>query len=517
VTKPQRAAIYVRISDDRQKDAAGVGRQETDARGLADRLGWQVGPVVVENDTSAYKRKKVALPNGRHELRVYRPGFRDLLDLIVTGAVDGMIAYDLDRTARDPRDLEDLIDAVEQCVPRLPVESVTGSLRLANDSDVTMARVMVAVANKSSRDSSRRIKRKHDELAEQGRYAGGGARRYGYERDGVTIKPNEARVIRFAARAVLAGCSVSRLARYLNHRGRPTVLAVDAPTRIAKLRATGRQADADRAKALVARLERHSGWSARALTDILRSPRVAGLRVHRGEVVGKAAWPAILDRETHEAVAATLHQRAKTTVQPRLIRWCNGLLFCGRCGHYMSGSYVSEKKPFRYWCPKNRGGCGRTAIQGPKTEAEIERQVLVYLTRPDVVARLSATRSTTGLERVRADVAEDEAQLRTLSRMWAEKQITLDEYAEARRIIEKRLQDARAVTMSAVPERVRRVLAADDVAAAWHALDPTGKREVVQAVLSSGGMKGWTVKPADTGRGPRFDPSRLELTEEESS
>ena len=141
--------------------------------------------MIPENDTSAYKRRRVELPNGRHELRVVRPRFRPLLDLIVSGAVDGLIAYDLDRTARDPRDLEDLIDAVEQRAPRLPVESVTGSLRLANDSDVTMARVMVAVANKSSRDSSRRIKRKHEELAQLGKYAGGGARRFGYESDGV--------------------------------------------------------------------------------------------------------------------------------------------------------------------------------------------------------------------------------------------------------------------------------------------------------------------------------------------
>ncbi|MDQ3480180.1 MAG: recombinase family protein, partial [Actinomycetota bacterium] len=53
--KPVRAAILVRISDDRAGDAAGVGRQEKDARALAERLGWQVGEVIIENDVSAYK------------------------------------------------------------------------------------------------------------------------------------------------------------------------------------------------------------------------------------------------------------------------------------------------------------------------------------------------------------------------------------------------------------------------------------------------------------------------------
>jgi site-specific DNA recombinase len=479
MSKPQNAAVYVRISDDRAKDAAGVGRQEQDARALAERLGWQVGPVIVENDVSAYKRQRIALPNGRHELRVVRPGFRNLLDLIVAGAVDGMIAYDLDRTARDPRDLEDLIDAVEQRVPRLPVESVSGSLRLANDSDVTMGRVMVAIANKSSRDSSRRIKRKHDELAEQGRFAGGGARRFGFEHDGMTHNPREAEAIRWAARRVLDGQSVSSLTRELDERG-------VHPVKAAK-------------------------WSAKSLTEILRGPRVAGLRVHRGEVVGKATWQPIIDLATHEALVAELHKRSKGAVQPTLVRWCNQILFCGVCDHHLSGnSAPTVGGGYRYWCDTGRGGCGKIAVNGPGAEGEVERQVIEYLTHPDVISRLAEARSTQGTQRARADIAADEQQLRELARMWAEKQITLDEYAEARKIIEKRLNDARQVTLAAVPDRVRKVLASTDHASAWDNLEPQAKREVVQVVVQSVGMKGWKVHPADTSKARAFQPERLE-------
>lgn len=481
MTTPQRAAVYVRISDDRLKDSAGVGRQEQDARTLAARLGWDVGPVIVENDVSAYKRRKIALPNGRHELRVVRPGFRQLLDLIVAGQVDGLIAYDLDRTARDVRDLEDLIDAVEQRMPRLLVESVTGSLRLANDSDVTMARVMVAIANKSSRDSSRRIKRKHDELAEQGRFAGGGARRYGFERDGVTHNDHEAETLRWCARRVLAGATVSSVARELDKQGVRPVKA--------------------------------ARWSSKALTDILRSPRIAGLRVHRGEVVGKAAWAPIIDLETHEALVATLHARGNGQVQPALVRWCNGLLLCGKCGHALSGAQANAKqrRGHRYWCNTRRGGCGGIAIDGTGVEAEVSRQVVAYLQRPDVLGRLSATRSQGSADRARADIADDEAQLKTLSRMWAEKRITLAEYAEARTIIEKRLADARGVMLTVVPEAVRNVFAARDPAATWESLGPTAKREVAQVILQAGGMRGWAVKPADLTKARAFDVNRLVL------
>ena len=65
------------------------------------------------------------------EWRTYRPKLRHALDLLAKGENDGFIPLDLDRAFRDPRDLEDLIDIAEEY--GVPVESVTGSLRLGND------------------------------------------------------------------------------------------------------------------------------------------------------------------------------------------------------------------------------------------------------------------------------------------------------------------------------------------------------------------------------------------------
>ena len=82
-----------------------------------------------------------------------------------------MIAYDLDRAVRDPRDLEDLIDA--KVLGGFTVRSVTGSLRLDTDSDVAMARVLVAMANKSSADTARRVARAAKQQAIEGSWHGG--------------------------------------------------------------------------------------------------------------------------------------------------------------------------------------------------------------------------------------------------------------------------------------------------------------------------------------------------------
>ncbi|MFB7907628.1 recombinase family protein [Kitasatospora sp. NPDC056076] len=464
---PQRAILLVRISDDREGEGLGVGRQEADGRTHADRIGWGIAEVIVENDTSAFKRRKVRLSDGSSALRVVRPGLRRSLELLASGDRDGLLAYDLDRYTRDPRDLEDLIDLVEQ--QRVPVTSVTGSLRLDSDADITMARVMVAVANKSSRDTSRRVARKHEQLAEQGKPGGGGARRFGYERDGITVKKGEADAIKKMAEMVMGGASYYDIANYLNANGPMPVSA-----------------------------ER---WRERSVQSILTGPRIAGLRVFRGEVVGPAVWPAIIEREAWDelqtAIANHMGHRRRGALTFK--RWLNGLLFCGLCDTALVG-WSGE-----YWCATPKGGCGRISIDDELAEAEVERQLLEYLTNPIVLGRLRDTVSESATASVRADVASDEQQLKELAGMWARRELTFAEYQEARAIIAARLEESKSLATSALPGIVRPLLA--DPAGKWKGLQARDRREVAKAIIP-----GYTVAPSKKGK-KVFDPDRLVLRE----
>lgn len=473
--KPLRAILLLRISDDKGGEAAGVTRQNEDGRRLAERLGWKIGPeethVIIENDTSAFKRRKIRLPDGGTGLRTVRPGFRRGLDMLTEGAADGLLAYDLDRVARDPRDLEDLIDVVESKHHRIPVESVSGSLRLANDADVTMARVMVAVANKSSRDTSRRVSRKHEELAISGRPGGGGIRAFGYERDGATIRPSEAELVTWMAEQVLDGRALNSLSNELNERGIAPVHAKQ--------------------------------WTSRSVWSILTGPRIAGLRRFRGAVVGEATWPAILDRETWEAVKGKISDRA-TGHHNQLTRWLTGSLWCSMCGFLLGGSAATKYVGPRYWCPTPKGGCGKIAITALATEELIGQRMVEFLVNPRLGAELLAAMSSGSNEETRAQVADDEAQLKDLARMWATRRITLAEYTEARDIIEERIHNARAFTMGSVPRVLRRLLNGD-VAEGWSRLTPKECREVLQAILPFG----FDVLPHPKDRPRRFDPDRV--------
>jgi DNA invertase Pin-like site-specific DNA recombinase len=300
-TTPRNAVLLTRISDARNGDTTGVDDQRADLLKYAQRLGWGVGGVIEENDTSAFKRRTVTLPDGRKAQRVVRPGFRRALDLLQSGQADGLLALDLDRTARDPRDLEDLIDVVESRKPRIPVESVTGSLRLANDADVTMARVMVAMGNKSSRDTARRVSRARLRQAEAGHPRHGGLRPFGYEPGGLILREIEAAEIERASEAILAGVSLRQVTADLRRRAVSTVTGVP--------------------------------WTSEALKEILLRPRNAGLVIYDGEILDgvTAAWPPILPRETWEAVTAVLTDPNRRTSPGNTPRWLGSLIY--RCGH----------------------------------------------------------------------------------------------------------------------------------------------------------------------------------------
>jgi site-specific DNA recombinase len=97
------AAAYAHISEDRDGTGLGVARQEKDCRALAQRRGWHVVNVYVDNDISAYSGKP-------------RPQYRQMLDDIKSGLIRAVVVWHLDRLHRQPRELEEFIDI--SAIPR---------------------------------------------------------------------------------------------------------------------------------------------------------------------------------------------------------------------------------------------------------------------------------------------------------------------------------------------------------------------------------------------------------------
>ncbi|MBA2386545.1 MAG: recombinase family protein, partial [Acidimicrobiia bacterium] len=192
------AAIYCRISRDPSGAELGVRRQEQDCRAIAEREGWNVIEILVDDDRSAYSGKP-------------RPAYQRLCELLKEEAVGVLVAWHPDRLTRQPRELEDLIDLLESTNTKVRTVQ-TGEYDLGTPSGRMAARIVGAVARHESEHKSARLRRKHEELAEQGRLSGGGTRPFGYDDDRLTVRTSEAKIIRDLTRRTLAGESLRSMA-----------------------------------------------------------------------------------------------------------------------------------------------------------------------------------------------------------------------------------------------------------------------------------------------------------------
>jgi len=222
--KGRRVVIYLRISNDPLGKMKGVQRQRKVARRVVLGDGGVIVELVVENDTSAFRQKHIWLPNGdgsyRHAFRVIRPEWERVLRMIRDGAADTLLVVDLDRMVRDPRDLEDAVELVEHF--GAAVLDLSGALDLSSDHGIMHARQMVAHANQSSRDTSRRVRTQKLADAQAGK-ANIGTRAFGYKKGGKKVKPSEAELVRGAVERLLGGASSYAVVADWNARGLRTV------------------------------------------------------------------------------------------------------------------------------------------------------------------------------------------------------------------------------------------------------------------------------------------------------
>ena len=455
-----RAGVYARISSDREGDNLAVSRQVADCESLATRRGWLVVEQYVDADISAYSGK-------------LRPEYRRMLEDIEAGAIEAVVVYHADRLHRHPRELEDFIALCERTQTKMA--TVSGDLDLSTHEGQLMARITGAVARKESDDKSRRITRKHEELAEAGKSSGGGSRPYGYEDDKRTIRPEEAEVIRELAKRVLAGDSLKSLAKDLNARGIPT--------------AGGKE------------------WSPQQIGRMLQRARYSGQRERHGQIVStKAEWPAIITPAETDKLRAKLrdpdrrtNRAARRYLLPRLLR-------CGHCG----GQLVSRPRADhagRYVCASGpgSGGCGKLTILAEPVELFVSEAVLHRLESPLLPEAIRRPADDTKGAEWQAEAERAQAKLDELSDMWAADEITRGEYLKARAGIEKRLNAARKklAQLTRQAALVPFIGDAKRVRAEWPHMTLSRQAEIVRALVEY-----IEVAPARQGYN-RFDPARL--------
>lgn len=456
------AAVYVRISEDRAGGGLGVARQEADCRALCEQLGWSVAEVYSDNDLSAYSGKR-------------RPAYERLLVDVADGRRDAVVAWHLDRLTRRPAELESFIDVANAAGAALA--TVTGDVDIRTPTGRLLARQLGALARYESEHKSERIRRKARELAERGRISGGGTRPYGFESDRVTIRPGEAAVIRDLAQRVLAGSTTRSLVADLTARGVPTVTG--AP------------------------------WTSIVVNRVLTSPRTAGLREHRGDIVGPAVWEAILDRDTWDAVRAILTDPSRRMNFAGGARryLLSGIARCDLCGARLRARPTQTRLP-SLTCVRgpNFDGCGGIRIAAPPLDVFVTDLVLDRLDDPAVLAALTATDREDGNDELALLIRNDERRLDQLADAFADDPAgDAIEFRRASQRIRARLEDNRS-RLARARRHSALAIHGTDVRSRWSGLDLPQRRAVVTAVIDAV----W-IGPAVRGRN-FFDPNRVRVT-----
>ena len=460
-TAAVRTAIYARISSDREGDGLGVARQVEDCERLAERKGWQVVEQYVDDDVSAWSGRK-------------RPQYVRVLDDLESGMLDGLLVYDLDRLHRQPSELESFIEMCQRL--RLTnVASVSGDIDLTTSEGQFQARILGAVAKKESDDKSRRIRRKHEELAANGKVSGGGSRPYGYEVDKLTVRPAEAAIVKECARRLLAGEPILSIVRGLNEREAPAAQG-------------GR-------------------WAPQSLRRMLGSPRISGQRIHKGEIVATAEWPAIITAEDGARIRALLANPARRTNKAARRYLLGGLLACSHCGERLVARPRSGGQR-RYACAKGEGfsGCGKTYINADEVERFVTEAVLHRLDSGQLQRAIERReRSAPDAQRWWQEAEAAQVQLDELAAAYGQRHFSMQEWMAARKPIEQRLTAARKQLAKVSRSNVLDGYIGNGAGlrADWDTLDLSQQHAIAAAVLDH-----VLVGPARRGYN-RFDESRL--------
>jgi DNA invertase Pin-like site-specific DNA recombinase len=453
--------VYCRISRDRVGAGLGVERQEADCRELADRLGWTVAVVHTDNDISAYSGKP-------------RPGYRALLADIEAGRVDAVLAWHTDRLHRSPAELEIYISACEtNGVPTNFVKA--GDLDLSHASGRMNARITGAVARHEVEHMVERQKAAKDQAAKAGKYRGG-ARPFGYEADGVTVRPEEAALVVDASRRVLHGESLSCLAREWTARGIES--AAWHPPLVP------------------------TTWTPVALRRVLLRARNAALIEADGKEL-PATWPRIVAEDTWRAVRVLCADPTRRAAKSNDAVWLgSGLYLCGVCGDgtAMRAGITSSGQP-GYRCKRS----AHLAVKAAPVDDLITSLVLARLSRPDARLLLHTEHGSDT-----EALADEAAALRVtnagLVALFAEGVITAGELrAERARIQAKLAELASRMANAAAGSPLAGFADAEDIAAAWADASVSRRKVVVNALM--------TVTLHSPGRGARaFDPAAVGIT-----
>lgn len=525
--------IYCRISDDREGRKYGVKRQERDCRALAKELERQGVPnvivaVLIENDTSAYSGKP-------------RPRYEELIQMLRDGDADGVLALTSRRLQRRFREAFEFLDLVEE--KDLLVATVKGGTYDLTTADGRREARRKAIDDQhEAEETAERVRDAKNDNVREGTYRGG-PRPFGYEADGTTPRgltcpdcPSQDFAVELLCSLCGAGDDVSpdRVCARCETSDGFTAIAICAECGAGAQIAAGSEAwEVDKAMDLILAGDSLRSicraWKARGITTtprrrrlpdgtrtepvggdftptplrrLLLRPRNAGLLEVAGEVVGKAAWPAITSEDKWRACKAILERPERRNTETTARKWLGGALYrCGEegCTETMQTQGRGTGLGAAYRCQTG----SHVSRVAEYVDEYVEEWAVERLSRPDAAELLLPPAPEQ--EPVEHLVAREEAlraRLAENQRDYDDDLKTRAQYLDSNARLRAKLKDLEAEwdRRSTVPVLRGVPLGSEHLAQEWKGYSLDRKRAIIDAIMTV------TILPARRGRPDGFRP-----------
>jgi len=466
---PVKAAIYARISRQSESNQLNVDDQEAACRKLCADRGWGVADVYADRFITAADPKKK------------RPEFDRLLADIQAGRVDAVVVWHADRLWRQPAELE-VIFKICDAAGLDKFASASGDRDLSNPDDQMFLRVGGAFAANEVAKMRTRQRDKAANKAQRGEFHGG-PRPFGYGQPPVDDSAEAKR---------------ASIATYNQINDAEATLLKQAAEKIlndgGSLRSIANEWRANGVKST-----RGGNITETMIQRMLIKPRIAGLVEYKGDVLGKAQWPAILDEATWESVKTVLTDPARRVTRANKNYILRSILKCGRCG----GMLTPDRN--RYLCSSNLG-CGRLSISQRLYEHRILAMIVPMADEPELRNLIEAADAGDYEEAqaLRVTIAKDRKTLQQIEDdHYIEQTLDRPAFLRLSKNIKAQIEQKEAKLLSFNSRSALGYLGGG-VMSRWNKMDADDQRAIIKSMVEY-----IEVKPSETPGRTSIDMSRI--------
>jgi site-specific DNA recombinase len=500
------AAIYARVSSDKQKEEHTIASQTAGLIAFAQGNGYSVPPEWVFED------------EGHSGASLVRPGLEKIRDLAAEGQIEAVLIHSPDRLSRKYAYQVLLIEefaksGVEAVFLKAP-QAETPEDRL-----LLQFQGMIAEYERAQiLERSRRGKR---HKAKQGNVSILGGAPYGYRYVRKTdqtaayyeIVETEAQVVRQVyERYTVQGWSIGEITRWLNELGTPTRLGAkrwERSTVWGMLRNPAYRGAACYGKTQTAKRQR--------ITRPLRQRGSIGTRESASHERPKEEWieipvPAIVSDETFslavERLESNKRHAPRRTVVPSVVQ---GLVSCRKCGYamYRTSTRSSARKIYYYrclgsdgWRHLNHPHCDTHPVRMDLLDAVVWDEIVKLLEDPSLIQaeinrRLESARQSSPAKRREEAMQRELARLRKgierLLTAYQEDLLPLDELRSRMPDLRQRERAAQAELLSLESQESQKATylrLAETVSSFFarlketaHTLDTAGRNKIVRLLV----------------------------------